>query len=676
MSAGNMSVASTPAYDGSPRMIRRTLDRFLVSSFIVPLSTAISLLLGLVFTFVWAPHPWGWYGIDFYHQLATDLAQGRAFSTLDVPWGYAYLLALFYRLFGPTAVPPLLAQAALNAAIPALIYKYARDAFEPRVAAIAALLTGLLSFNTVYASTESSDSVCTVVFVAMVVLFAIALRRDGWLRFGICGALCGLAAQFRPNLILVPVLLASFALVYGLRSSHRVRNALIVVMTAAAMLVPWTIRNFRLTGQFIPTSTHGGQQFWYGTLQTGPYLDSRAYNPRSVFETSVFDYSSLLNVPILVEGTLTCAPGTSQSVDLMYWTNASATPQRVPLDHVAGSRYAGAIPAQFQPRTVYYYFEVRRPPTGGERPPKWTPEGGALDPFVYFLSEDHLGDVDSGDALLDVFDLARLLRHIAWGEPVRAADKLDRDANGRLDEADFRAAVSAMLSRLTEGRPVEHVHDVAVTPGNVRARFMDGSELIVPHAWNGLVTDLQVGEGVASALLPTLYRFTQPKTPRRTPLEDACLGLTDIGMNRPFYRVQPHEMRRYTALAIDNIRRSPGAYAFSVLYRAVRLFVIRGSEDRHTAVQFAGSRVVYLAASAASASYLAFFLAGVVVAWRSGYAIWLPLALIAYIPATIAFGLTNMRYTVTVQPLIFVFVAVTLAAILKRIGLISPVSPW
>ncbi len=27
---------------------------------------------------------------------------------------------------------------------------------------------------------------------------------------------------------------------------------------------------------FLPTSTHGGVQLWYGTLQVGPYLESRA----------------------------------------------------------------------------------------------------------------------------------------------------------------------------------------------------------------------------------------------------------------------------------------------------------------------------------------------------------------------------------------------------------------
>jgi hypothetical protein len=42
---------------------------------------------------------------------------------------------------------------------------------------------------------------------------------------------------------------------------------------------------------------------------------------------------------------------------------------------------------------------------------------------------------------------------------------------------------------------------------------------------------------------------------------------------------------------------------------------------------------------------------------------------IAYVPLTICFVLTNMRYTVTMQPLMFVFVAL---AILTGLGLDRP----
>ena len=48
----------------------RAVERWLDSPRTAWVAAAISLALGLVFTFVWAPHPWGWNGIDSYQDLA------------------------------------------------------------------------------------------------------------------------------------------------------------------------------------------------------------------------------------------------------------------------------------------------------------------------------------------------------------------------------------------------------------------------------------------------------------------------------------------------------------------------------------------------------------------------------------------------------------------------------
>src|SRR5438552_331682 len=114
---------------------------------------AITLAIGLFFIFVWAPHPWGHEGIDHYHQLALTVAGGGMFPPLGVPWGYAYFLACFYRLFGDHPAVPLVAQALANASVPWMVYELARQWFDRRVAVAASIVTGWLSFNTVSAST-------------------------------------------------------------------------------------------------------------------------------------------------------------------------------------------------------------------------------------------------------------------------------------------------------------------------------------------------------------------------------------------------------------------------------------------------------------------------------------------------------------------------------------------
>jgi hypothetical protein len=145
-----------------------------------------------------------------------------------------------------------------------------------------------------------------------------------------------------------------------------------------------------------------------------------------------------------------------------------------------------------------------------------------------------------------------------------------------------------------------------------------------------------------------------------------CRSLRNPAVNKGFAMAEPDSMRRYTALAWDNIRRDPRAYLFSCAYRAWRLFVVSGSDDHWTAQQFQGSRLVYGIATVASGAYLCLLLAGITLALRQRRQLLVLLTPILYVPATIVWVLTNMRYTVTVQPLVFAFIALVGLAVFDR----------
>src|SRR3954468_3356319 len=123
----------------------RWRDRIFRGPAAVYAACLLSLAIATVFIFVRAPHPWGWEGLDHYYDLGLLLARGEPFPTTDVPWGYAYFLAPFYRWFGDRPWVPLLAQALLNGFVPWLVYAFARTEFDERVALVAAALTGVFS---------------------------------------------------------------------------------------------------------------------------------------------------------------------------------------------------------------------------------------------------------------------------------------------------------------------------------------------------------------------------------------------------------------------------------------------------------------------------------------------------------------------------------------------------
>jgi hypothetical protein len=347
------------------------------------LAAAITLTLGLVFTFVWAPHPWGWRGIDQYHQLAVSLANGEPFGTTDVPWAYAYYVAAFYRMFGEQSWIPVVVQVFANATVPLLLYAIAIRVTDRRTAALASLLIGIFSFNTIYASTQASDALCTVTFLAALWLLSRAHDNGKLAWFATAGLVSGLMPQFRPNLILLPIVAALIIVALAAQRRRAVLASLVYLTCFAAVLTPWTMRNYRLTETFLPSSSHGGVQLWYGTLQTGEYLESRAHNPRSVFETPAFDYFSIAGPSLEFSAAPRgCAPATPSSVALAYRTDRDRTPRRVTGARRRDGRFDFVVPGQPIPTAIYYWFETSWPADAADSP-RYTPPGGELTPFAF-----------------------------------------------------------------------------------------------------------------------------------------------------------------------------------------------------------------------------------------------------------------------------------------------------
>jgi len=646
--------------DPRPDSVRARIAAGLDRPGLIPVACGASLAIGLFFLFVWSPLPWGWEGIDFYNDRAVRLAAGLPFDTTDVPWGYAYFVAAFYLIFGNHPWIPLVAQVALNSLVPLLLYRLVQPLMGRRVAALSALMAGVFSFNTVYASTQSSDCVSTVLFLASLLLFSRGHLAGSTLLFAVAGLVAGLVPQFRPNLILFPPLLAA---IYTLRrrfTRPALLNMTAYLLVAGVTLSPWILRNYRLTGTFMPTSTHGGVQLWYGTLQVGRYLESRADNPRSAFESSAFAYTSLANLPLVVT-TERQSCGGEQPADLalVYWTDRDRTARPARISDVTGDRVTFWLPGQPDPTAIYYYYELR---PAGSAEGSFTPPGGPQRPFVYFVTTDHLGDMDRHHDLLDVFDLIWLLRSVAWQEQPSPIDAYDLDADGAMSEQDVRIAARLLITA-AGGRDADPVRSIVASEQAVVLSLTDGSTFTVPRTWTGRVTDVTATGEFGSRLVYA-----------RRPLADAhgrlgpsgpCQQVDAGSPNEVFYRWEPHNMRRYLALAMDNIRRDPKAYVACAGYRMIRLFVIRGSSQIQEAQQFSGSRLIYAAGTVLSASYLLLCISGAVIAWRRKYNLLPVLLPIVYVPVTIGWVLTNMRYTITVQPLMFVFVSVAVSTALR-----------
>ena len=95
----------------------------------------------------------------------------------------------------------------------------------------------------------------------------------------------------------------------------------------------------------------------------------------------------------------------------------------------------------------------------------------------------------------------------------------------------------------------------------------------------------------------SLAALTHP-TPEVSKDDATCAIVGEVKINNVFYREQPQSMRRYSALAFDNIRREPLAFLEASLYLVYRVFVVVGSSDKWTNQQFTGAADIYAVATA------------------------------------------------------------------------------
>ncbi len=203
-----------------------------------------------------------------YAQLAQNVREAGVLGlTADNPTahrmpGYPFWIAAIQALTGSTWLVPRIVQAIVGSATPVAIFLLTRLLFGGAPALIAAALAVIDPFLIFYDWRLWAETM-TIALSTWTVYYAVRNvdRLDG--RSGaVLGLLCAATVYFRPDLItLGPALVAWFA--FRMRPWRR---WLVVAASAGlvveALLVPWQIRNHRMTGHFVPLTTEAGYILW------------------------------------------------------------------------------------------------------------------------------------------------------------------------------------------------------------------------------------------------------------------------------------------------------------------------------------------------------------------------------------------------------------------------------
>ncbi|MET0595802.1 MAG: glycosyltransferase family 39 protein [Polyangiaceae bacterium] len=233
---------------------------------------------------------------SYYHTIASRIAEGLGSTWLwpdgkvtyaaHYPVGYPALLALVYRVTGPTVVAAGWLNALLGTAGSVAAYRLAAGATRPRLALLAGLAVALHPALVLYTPAIMTEGVTAALVVIAAWLASLRSTR-ATVALGIT---LGIATLVRPQSLLLAPCLGFLAA--GAAWRARARHAAIATSIAVAVCLPWTFRNCMRMNQCALVSFNGGWNLLIGAHEhaTGTFAPLEVPEPcRTVWDEAEKD---------------------------------------------------------------------------------------------------------------------------------------------------------------------------------------------------------------------------------------------------------------------------------------------------------------------------------------------------------------------------------------------------
>jgi len=217
-----------------------------------------------------------------YFGLARSLVEQHSYSVSQGglaywPPGYPFFLAAWFVVFGFKTWVPLVANLVLFGASLFVVARLAQRIGGTAAANFSMLLLAVWPTMVMTAGMASKEMLVLLLLSLALLVFCQA-QDAGWAPRGILlavltGVLLAFASLTQPSLLLFPsVLLAS----EWFRKEHvavAIVRLCVVGLVLCLVIFPWTLRNHRVLGAWVPISTNGGDVFYRANnpLATGGY---------------------------------------------------------------------------------------------------------------------------------------------------------------------------------------------------------------------------------------------------------------------------------------------------------------------------------------------------------------------------------------------------------------------
>ncbi len=239
-----------------------------------------------------------------YVDLARHIRLGDGFLAGDPPMesirrgpGYPAFLAGSFIVDGAdSGLASIVAQAALDAVVAVLVFALARTVFgvTQMVSTIGGLFYALDPYQGFTAAGLQTQTLFTFLLTAGVAVLAVGFKRNPMAYGAAGGILLGLAALTRAIALGFIAFLIGLLIIRWLLDPRR-RSALAPVLlgvAAAAVILPWTVRNFRVTGELVPIQEGAGEVFYVTTFTEWDQKNEAELWPRFFADPIVVEATS------------------------------------------------------------------------------------------------------------------------------------------------------------------------------------------------------------------------------------------------------------------------------------------------------------------------------------------------------------------------------------------------
>lgn len=183
--------------------------------------------------------------------------------TLDRAPLWPAIIALIYGTLGQHDHTVRLLLSIVGSITCVLTYCFARDMFDKWAALFAGLLAGAYPFLYVYDGWLYSESLYTCLLLAFCYTIYHLRHKPRIFLMVLSGLLLGLLSLTRPNGLILLAIFLLWAIIIGQTKSfsqpRALKSACIVALVSFALVIPWTIRNYVVTHQFVPVAVGDGK---------------------------------------------------------------------------------------------------------------------------------------------------------------------------------------------------------------------------------------------------------------------------------------------------------------------------------------------------------------------------------------------------------------------------------